>query len=56
MELVLSNIENKIYTIRGIQVMLDRDLAELFQTETRTLKQGGSGEIWIGFRHILCLN
>lgn len=32
-------IENRIFTIRGLQVMLDRDLAELYQTETRTLKQ-----------------
>ena len=28
-------IESKIYIIRGIQVMLDRDLAELYQVETR---------------------
>ncbi|TLD40680.1 MAG: putative DNA-binding protein in cluster with Type I restriction-modification system [Candidatus Jettenia ecosi] len=32
-------IENRIYIIRGVQVMLDRDLAKLYQTETRTLKQ-----------------
>ncbi|RMG76647.1 MAG: ORF6N domain-containing protein [Bacteroidetes bacterium] len=35
----IKNIEQKIYTIRGIQIMLDRDLAEFYQTETRTLKQ-----------------
>lgn len=29
----------KIYNIRGLQVMLDKDLAELYQTETRILKQ-----------------
>jgi len=34
-----SNISNKIYTIRGCQVMLDRDLAKLYQVETRTLNQ-----------------
>ncbi|MBU3714290.1 MAG: ORF6N domain-containing protein [Ferruginibacter sp.] len=34
------SIENKIFTIRGMPVMLDRDLALRFQTETRTLKQG----------------
>jgi len=28
-----------IRTVRGCQVMLDRDLAELYQTETRSLKQ-----------------
>ncbi|MCK4608984.1 MAG: ORF6N domain-containing protein [Gammaproteobacteria bacterium] len=33
------NINDKIYTIRGEQVMLDRDLAELYQVETRALKQ-----------------
>jgi hypothetical protein len=28
-------IPNRIYTIRGIQVMLDEDLAELYKTETK---------------------
>lgn len=32
-------IQNKIYQIRGVRVMLDFDLAELYQVETRTLKQ-----------------
>jgi hypothetical protein len=32
-------IQNKIYTIRGQRVMLDRDLAEMYGVETRTLKQ-----------------
>ena len=32
-------LRDKIYTIRGKQVMLDRDLAELYQVETRTLNQ-----------------
>ncbi len=32
-------IKNKIFTIRGVQVMLDRDLAELYNVETRVLKQ-----------------
>lgn len=32
-------IAGKIHLIRGVQVMLDRDLAELYETETRTLKQ-----------------
>ena len=32
-------IHDKIFTIRGVQVMLDRDLAKLYHTETRTLKQ-----------------
>lgn len=39
-ELIVGNgIAEKILTIRGVQVMLDRDLAELYETETRTLKQ-----------------
>jgi hypothetical protein len=33
------NIQNSIFTIQGKQVMLDRDLAVLYNTETRTLKQ-----------------
>ena len=33
------NIKNKIYTIRGLQVMLDRDLALLFCVENRVLNQ-----------------
>ena len=32
-------IKNKIYSIRGFQVMLDRDLAELYGVQTRVLKQ-----------------
>ena len=33
------NISNKIYTIRGLQVMLDRDLAELYGVETKHINQ-----------------
>ena len=32
-------IQNKIYQIRGVRVMLDFDLAELYQVETKALKQ-----------------
>lgn len=32
-------IQNKIYEIRGVRVMLDRDLAELYQVETRRLNE-----------------
>lgn len=32
-------IQNKIYDIRGRKVMLDRDLAELYGVETRSLNQ-----------------
>ena len=33
------NIQNKIFTIRNQQVMLDSDLADLYQVETRVLNQ-----------------
>ena len=33
------NISNKIHTISGLAVMLDRDLAEIYGVETRALKQ-----------------
>ncbi|MCQ2957678.1 MAG: ORF6N domain-containing protein [Candidatus Gastranaerophilales bacterium] len=36
---IATRIENKIFTIRGIKVMLDRDLAELYQVETKKLNQ-----------------
>lgn len=32
-------IENKIYEIRGLKVMLDFDLAEMYEIETKALKQ-----------------
>jgi hypothetical protein len=35
-------IASKIYLIRGIKVMLDRDLAELYDVETRVLNQAVS--------------
>ncbi|MBP5369922.1 MAG: ORF6N domain-containing protein [Bacteroidales bacterium] len=34
-----TNIENKILVIRGQQVMLDRDLAELYGVETKRLNE-----------------
>jgi len=34
-----SKIKNKIHTIRQLQVILDEDLAELYQVETRVLNQ-----------------
>jgi hypothetical protein len=36
MELQL--VKDKIHVIRGQRVMLDADLAELYEVETRTLK------------------
>ena len=35
----LQIIQNKIYEIRGCRVMLDSDLAALYQVETKALKQ-----------------
>ncbi len=32
-------VEDKIFVIRGVQVMLDKDLAELYQVETRRLME-----------------
>ncbi len=32
-------IQNRIYTIRGLQVMLDSDLAELYGVETKQLNR-----------------
>ena len=32
-------IQNKIFEIRGMRVMLDFDLAELYQVETKNLKR-----------------
>jgi len=37
--LTVSAIETKIFTLRGVQVMIDRDLAELYGVETRVLNQ-----------------
>ncbi len=37
--IVQSEISNRIFTLRGKQVMLDRDLAELYQVETKALNQ-----------------
>ncbi|MDL2242098.1 ORF6N domain-containing protein, partial [Bacteroidales bacterium OttesenSCG-928-L03] len=37
MELQL--IQNRIYEIRGQRVMLDFDLAEMYQIQTKVLKQ-----------------
>jgi hypothetical protein len=40
MELITSNeIQTKIYTLRGFHVMMDRDLAKLYNVETKVLNQ-----------------
>jgi len=39
MAIQLIQVQDKIYEIRGVKVMLDRDLAEMYGVETRTLNQ-----------------
>jgi hypothetical protein len=39
MHLTMRDIENRIFTIRGSQVMVDRDLADLYQVDTKVLNQ-----------------
>jgi hypothetical protein len=40
MEMIVNeNIETKIYEIRGLKVMLDSDLAKLYEVETKVLNQ-----------------
>lgn len=36
---IMVDIQTKIYAVRGLQVMLDRDLAKLYDVETRILNQ-----------------
>ncbi len=40
LEVITNELENRILIIRGKQVMLDRDLAELFKVEVKVLNQG----------------
>lgn len=35
----IKQIESKIFEIRGVNVMLDNDLAELYDVETKRLKE-----------------
>jgi len=39
MEINTIQIENRIYAIRGVQVMLDSDLAAMYQTETKYINR-----------------
>ena len=38
-EVDIINIENRIFTFRGLQVMLDSDLARMYQVDTRVFNQ-----------------
>lgn len=51
----LQIIQSKIYEIRGYQVMLDSDLAALYQVETKALKQAVKRNL-DRFRTISCLS
>ncbi|MCK5686634.1 ORF6N domain-containing protein, partial [bacterium] len=37
--IIISDIQNRIYNIRGLQVMIDRDLAGIYGVETRRLNE-----------------
>ncbi len=50
----IERIASKIYLIRGLKVMLDRDLAELYNVETGQLKR--LGETLIVSLMISCLS
>jgi len=49
----VEKIESKIFQIRGKKVMLDKDLAELYNVETRILNQAVKRNI-DRFQRILC--
>jgi hypothetical protein len=51
----LQQIQSKIFELRGIKVMLDSDLAELYETETKRLKEAVRRNIDRS-PLILCLN
>lgn len=52
---LIQTIQNRIYEIRGERVMLDKDLAELYEVETKVLNQAVSA-ILSGFQPISCFN
>ncbi len=35
----IDDIAQRIYTLRGVKIMLDRDLAELYEVQTKVLKR-----------------
>ena len=39
LRIIEEKIVNKIYLIRGIKVMIDFELSELYETETKQLKR-----------------
>ena len=51
----LDRIESKIYFIRGKKVMLDKDLADLYQVETRILNQAVKRNLKISRRFLFSI-
>ncbi len=51
----IDRIQTKIYEVREQKVMLDFDLAELYEVETRVLNQAVNG-ILISFPKISCFS
>jgi hypothetical protein len=49
-------IQQKIFEIRGQKVMLDFDLAELYEVETKVLNQTVKKKYRADFLKILCLD
>lgn len=52
---IIRSIQNRIYEIRGERVMLDFDLAALYEVETRVLNQAVKRNINV-FQKVLCSN
>ncbi|OHD62392.1 MAG: hypothetical protein A2096_11585 [Spirochaetes bacterium GWF1_41_5] len=38
-DIQVSDIQNRIFTIRNLQVMIDRDLAEIYGVDTKRLNE-----------------
>ena len=52
---VTTPVESRIKSIRGKQIMIDRDLAELYGVETRVLNQAVN-VIWRDFLNVSVFN
>ncbi len=42
---ILSDIENKIYLVRGLPVMLDSDLAKMYKVATKRINEAAKRNI-----------
>lgn len=43
---IIQSIQNRIYEVRGHRVMLDRDLAELYEVETKRITEAVKRNYW----------